>query len=148
MNPGTSRLTSLRAPDPEGGLPWGSRIARSKDGHIFCMQAGRVQDGKLGVVGRDGNVRRRRPLSPALAGRQPERQLRRDASSGVSGSAGRSTDPGQRVTGSFSPPPAAAARTCPPATIPPKTRRELRDVPVCADSHLRVSSTASPPRRG
>lgn len=51
LDPGSSRLTSLRADDPEGGLPWGLAVSRSKDGHVFCAQVGRVQGGKLGVVG-------------------------------------------------------------------------------------------------
>src|SRR4051794_38189790 len=38
MDPGTTQLLSLRAPDPEGGLPWGLAIARSRDGHVFCAQ--------------------------------------------------------------------------------------------------------------
>ncbi len=67
MAPGSVQLMSLRAPDPEGGLPWGIAIARSKDGNLFCSQVGRVQGGRLGVIGRDGTFNddgRFHPLSP------------------------------------------------------------------------------------
>src|SRR4051794_9017307 len=53
MDPGTNRLVSLRVADPEGGPPWGFAVARSKDGRTFCLQAGRVQNSQLGVIGRD-----------------------------------------------------------------------------------------------
>jgi hypothetical protein len=51
--PGASRLLPLRAPDPEGGLPWGMRIVRTTRGEV-CVQIGRVQDGQLGELGIDG----------------------------------------------------------------------------------------------
>lgn len=51
--PGATKLLSLRANDPAGGLPWGMRIVRTTRGEV-CVQIGRVQDGKLGVLGIDG----------------------------------------------------------------------------------------------
>jgi hypothetical protein len=41
------------APDPEGGLPWGMRIVHTTRGET-CLQIGRVQNGRLGVLGIDG----------------------------------------------------------------------------------------------
>jgi hypothetical protein len=51
--PGASRLLPLRAPDPEGGLPWGMRIVRTTRGEV-CVQIGRVDHGQLGELGIDG----------------------------------------------------------------------------------------------
>jgi hypothetical protein len=51
--PGTTRLLSVRAPDPDGGPPWGLRVFRTKH-ELACVQVGRVVDGKLGVLGQDG----------------------------------------------------------------------------------------------
>lgn len=51
--PGASRLLSLRAADPEGGLGWGMRVVRTTRGEL-CIQIGRVQDGQLGQLGIDG----------------------------------------------------------------------------------------------
>jgi hypothetical protein len=50
---GTVRLSALRVPDPGGGPPWGLRTFRTTRG-LACVQVGRVQDGKLGVLGQDG----------------------------------------------------------------------------------------------
>ena len=49
----SARVLSLRVPDPGGGPPWGLRIAKTTRG-ATCVQAGRVVDGKLGVLGQDG----------------------------------------------------------------------------------------------
>src|ERR1700757_2318284 len=38
--PEPSRLLSLRAPDPGGGLPWGLRLVRTHNG-LVCAQVGR-----------------------------------------------------------------------------------------------------------
>jgi hypothetical protein len=51
--PGRSRLLTLRAPDPAGGLPWGMRVLATTRG-LVCLQVGRVQDGELGELGLDG----------------------------------------------------------------------------------------------
>jgi hypothetical protein len=63
--PTGTRLLSLRVPDPAGGPPWGMRlIFTSAGGHSSgsaakrarwgCVQVGRVVDGELGALGRDG----------------------------------------------------------------------------------------------
>jgi hypothetical protein len=47
------RLTALRVADPAGGPAWGLRTLKTSRG-LGCVQLGRVQDGKLGVIGQDG----------------------------------------------------------------------------------------------
>ncbi len=62
--PGHSRLLSLRAPDPDGGPPWGIRILRTTRG-LVCLQLGRIQNNELGLLGIDsafGNDGRFHPL--------------------------------------------------------------------------------------
>jgi hypothetical protein len=51
--PKTARLSPIRMADPAGGLPWGVRSVSTTRG-LSCAQVGRVQDGRLGVVGQDG----------------------------------------------------------------------------------------------
>ncbi|MGH2832234.1 MAG: hypothetical protein ACRDK2_05625, partial [Solirubrobacteraceae bacterium] len=65
---GGSRLLSLRAADPQGGLPWGMRLVHTTRGEV-CLQVGRVQDGQLGELGIDGAFHddgRFHPLSPDI----------------------------------------------------------------------------------
>jgi hypothetical protein len=50
---GSVRLLSISVADPSGGLPWGMRIVRTTRG-LVCVQVGRLLDGKLGVIGIDG----------------------------------------------------------------------------------------------
>jgi hypothetical protein len=50
---GGSDLLALRVADPEGGLPWGMRIAHTTRG-LVCVQVGRVYRGQLGQLGVDG----------------------------------------------------------------------------------------------
>ena len=62
--PGHSRLLALRAPDPDGGPPWGIRILRTTRG-LVCLQLGRVENNQLGQLGVDdafGNDGRFHPL--------------------------------------------------------------------------------------
>lgn len=47
------RLLPIRVRDPDGGPPWGLRAARTSRG-LLCLEVGRVVDGRLGVLGRDG----------------------------------------------------------------------------------------------
>jgi hypothetical protein len=51
--PGGSRLLTLRAADPEGGLPWGMRLVHTTRGEI-CVQVGRLDGDQLGQLGIDG----------------------------------------------------------------------------------------------
>jgi hypothetical protein len=141
LQPGRSRILSLRAEDPDGGLPWGVAVARSADGNVFCAQTGRVQHGRLGVIGRDGtfdNDGRFHPLSV-------------DANqSGVCGGLSPSGDlrlhhdgppiPASGFTGSFLSPAGGCREHVanPNASMSPQTRRKLKNVPVCKPSSLRT----------
>ncbi len=49
----TIRVLPLGVADPEGGPRWGLRILRTTRGEV-CVTPGRVQDGVIGVLGRDG----------------------------------------------------------------------------------------------
>jgi hypothetical protein len=53
--PGSSRLLGVRTPDPTGGPPWGIRVFRSSRGYR-CAQYGRVVEGRLVRIGRDGKA--------------------------------------------------------------------------------------------
>jgi hypothetical protein len=45
----------VRTADPRGGPPWGIRVYRSSRGY-YCAQYGRVVDGRLVRIGRDGQA--------------------------------------------------------------------------------------------
>jgi hypothetical protein len=51
--PASAQLLAISVPDPAGGLPWGMRIVRTTRG-LECIQIGRLLDGRLGVLGEDG----------------------------------------------------------------------------------------------
>jgi hypothetical protein len=138
MDPGSSRLVSVRADDPEGGLPWGLAIARSTSGHTFCAQVGRVQNQRLGVIGRDGTFTDDGKFHPLSAGANQ---------SGICGGVGTGDlqlagdgppIPASGFTGSFLSAAGGCRENVPANTMSPQTRRKLRDVPVCKDSSLRV----------
>lgn len=47
------QLLPVSVADPAGGLRWGMRIVRTTRG-LVCVQVGRLLDGRLGVLGQDG----------------------------------------------------------------------------------------------
>lgn len=51
--PGTAAIVA-HIQDPNGGLAWGLRTVRTTTGQL-CMQIGRLQAGRLGVIGQDGS---------------------------------------------------------------------------------------------
>jgi hypothetical protein len=51
--PTSAQLLAISVPDPAGGLPWGMRIVRTTRG-LECIQIGRLLDGRLGILGQDG----------------------------------------------------------------------------------------------
>jgi hypothetical protein len=51
--PGTDRVLGVQVPDPDGGPPWGLRIVSTTRG-LGCLQFGRLVDGRIGALGRDG----------------------------------------------------------------------------------------------
>jgi hypothetical protein len=50
--PSTIRLLAVRAADPDGGPGWGLRLVQTTRGEV-CLAPGRVQEGVIGVLGRD-----------------------------------------------------------------------------------------------
>jgi len=50
---GSGTLLGVRVADPDGGPDWALRMVKTSRG-LGCVQLGRVVDGKLGVLGRDG----------------------------------------------------------------------------------------------
>jgi hypothetical protein len=50
---GSGRVARIRTPDPDGGPPWGIRDFKTNRG-ATCVEAGRVVEGRLGLVGDDG----------------------------------------------------------------------------------------------
>ena len=51
--PSTIRLLAVHAHDPAGGPEWGLRLLDTTRGEV-CIAPGRVEDGIIGVLGRDG----------------------------------------------------------------------------------------------
>jgi hypothetical protein len=51
--PVSAQPLAISVRDPGGGLPWGMRVVRTTRG-LLCMQMGRLLDGRLGVLGQDG----------------------------------------------------------------------------------------------
>jgi len=49
----SAQLLPISVADPGGGLPWGIRLVRTTRG-LLCVQVGRLLDGRLGVLGQDG----------------------------------------------------------------------------------------------
>lgn len=52
-SPASVQALAISVPDPGGGLPWGMRLVRTTRG-LLCPQVGRLLDGRLGVLGEDG----------------------------------------------------------------------------------------------
>ena len=72
--PGTSRVQTLRAADPQRGLlPWTIRVSRSETG-LQCSTVGQVEGEAFGLVGLDGQFREV-PESNADACGQPDTLL-------------------------------------------------------------------------
>jgi hypothetical protein len=55
-SPAFAQPLAISMPDPSGGLPWGMRIVRTTRG-LLCPQIGRLLDGRLGVLGQDGEFK-------------------------------------------------------------------------------------------
>jgi hypothetical protein len=52
-SPASVQPLAISVADPGGGLPWGMRVVRTTRG-LLCLQIGRLLDGRLGVLGQDG----------------------------------------------------------------------------------------------
>lgn len=71
--PGSARVSELRAADPEAGaLPWTLRLARSSTG-LLCTTVGQVDDdGRFGLTGLDGRFRTYAEGVAGACGEAPE----------------------------------------------------------------------------
>ncbi len=49
-------VLAMSAADPGGGLPWGLRIVTTTRGAL-CLQVGRLLDGRLGILGQEGQFK-------------------------------------------------------------------------------------------
>lgn len=141
IEPGSSLVLSLRAPDPDSGPPWAVGVFRISRGDLVCLRAARVQGTSLGVVGRDGafhNDGRFHPL-PAAADQ-------------IASCGGGGAHAAKQISFLMTPPIPASGSTgaqqppvggcldepLSPATTSKQTRRKLRGVPVCARHSMRV----------
>lgn len=135
------RLAKVRAADPEDGPAWGIATYRANSkAPVVCTVVGRVQNGRLGVVGRDGVF--------GDDGRFHE--LLPQAGQGMT--CGGTARNGDNVSFSSRPPVPASGYSGALATpiggcrervnldgptVSAQTRRKLKDVPKCAASSLR-----------
>lgn len=147
----TLHLMAVRVADPDGGPAWGlatfdaaagspPRTRAKRRSTTICAVVGRVQAGRLGVVGRDGvfaDDGRFHPLSAraqssfACGGRDPARPFVSFSlvapipASGYTGASGTAIG-GCRERVNLDGP-----------TVSPQTRRILKDVPQCARASMR-----------
>jgi hypothetical protein len=134
-------LTTLRAPDPEGGPAWGlGTYAAGPSGRVTCAVIGRVQAGRLGVVGRDGVFHddgRFHELSPSAqtaeicGGRAPDGTLLLISGGPPIPASGYTGAPGTEIGG------CRERVNLDGPTVSPQTRKRLRHVPECAKASLR-----------
>jgi hypothetical protein len=68
--PGTTRLSDVRAADPGDGPPWTVRVGRSGDG-LVCLGTGQVRGTAFGVLGLDGVFRTNPPQGNDACGPAP-----------------------------------------------------------------------------
>lgn len=151
--PGTNRVIDVGARDPEGGpgwavllyglelpkrsLPNGAQVPATK---LTCATVGRTQNGKIGVVGRDGVFNNDGRFHELVPESRPSGACGGD----TRGRLGFNTDgppiPASGYTGRPGAPGVGGCkeRISNPATQSKQTRRRLRDVPVCSTSGLRI----------
>lgn len=149
IKPGTSVVLPLRVDDPDGdGPPWGlavfdvvgrDRSPKGSPGHLRCLRTGRVQGGRLGVVGRDGVFGNDGKFHPA---RDPfsltgicSRLV--DGQTLQAGQAERPI-PASGFTDSPGTPAAGCLKHPVQASSSPATRRRLGDRQLCDPASLRL----------
>lgn len=152
VKPGTIDVLALRVTDPDGGPPWGigvydlapRPIAAAPSmpvGTPRCVRVGRVQNGILGVVGRDhlfndyGRFHELSPFASATGvcqGTFRDGQLLMTKGGAPTPASGYSGDPTTLIGGcrSYGMPSRA--------TSSPETRRKLRGIPRCAQNGERI----------
>jgi hypothetical protein len=152
LKPGSSVVLPLRVADPDGGPDWGIGVVdiqtrSTRLGHVAvragtmrCVRIGRVQNGVLGVLGRDGVFGDDGRFHPLM-----------DRSS-QSGMCGTLSKDGQLMINGYGPPIPASGYTGinrPPIggciehrltrwNSSPQTRRRLRGIPVCDPAGKRI----------
>jgi hypothetical protein len=138
---GTATVLSVRAPDPEGGPPWGISTFRQRAHStvLECFLAGRVQNGEVGVVGRDGvfgDDGRFHPLQTRSSA------LKSCGGTFPNGARFASVDgppvPASGYSGAPGPPVGGCREHVAASTMSRQTRRRLRLVPVCSRRGLRI----------
>ena len=67
LTSGTEKVLTIHTEDPDGGPPWGMRLAKTTR-KLGCLQAGRLLDGRIGVLGRDGAFNDDGKFHPITAG--------------------------------------------------------------------------------
>jgi len=141
MDPGSTRVVSVRAADPEGGLPWGIAVTRGRieSGQLYCAQVGRVQDERLGVIGRDqafGNDGRFHPLSIGA------NQSGTCGGAPTGGDFRMNTDeppiPASGYTGDVLGGAGGCRERASRRTLSPKLWKQLKDIPQCSKDSLRL----------
>lgn len=151
--PGTNRVVDVGARDPEGGPGWaillyglelpartfpnGDPIPARK---LICATVGRTQNGKIGVVGRDGVFNDDGRFHELV----PESRPSGACGGGADGQLGFNSDgPPVPASGYSGRPGAPGVGGCKehvgnPATQSTQMRTRLRNVPVCRASGLRI----------
>ncbi len=117
--PGGSHLLALRAPDPEGGLPWGMRVVHTTRGET-CVQIARLDGDQLGQLGIDGAFQDDGRFHPLAADILPEIS--------DSGDVGCSALPAEIRIGSWPSGDRSAAPNSPGITSVKPTAKDLRSI--------------------
>lgn len=131
----------VRAPDPDGGPPWGIWTFRQKahSSELECFVPGRVQDGAIGVVGRDGvfgNDGKFHPLQTRSSA------LKTCGGTFSNGARFTSTEgpatPASGYSGALGPPVGGCRENVPASTMGRQTRRRIRNIPICSPRGERI----------
>lgn len=150
LKPGTSVVLPLRVPDPDGGPPWGIAVfdvaprqlagTTAAGATIRCVRRARIQNGQIGVVGRDGLFDDDGRFHP-----QPEFASTTGTCTATSRngqlllSAGGAPTPASGYSGSIETPIGGCLLFRPKrATSSPETRRRLRGKKLCSQRGLRI----------
>ncbi|MGE4428254.1 MAG: hypothetical protein AB7G37_17510 [Solirubrobacteraceae bacterium] len=132
--PASEDVLDLGAPDPDGGPGWGLLIYREHHGEatVTCAAPGRVQQGVIGVVGRDGVFNddgRFHPLKPTSSSSSRCGGSRADGATFINGDA--PPIPASGYTGEVRPDIGGCRENIPLRDVAPSLRDRLRDAPRC-----------------
>lgn len=138
---GSERVFEVRAPDPEGGPPWGIGTYRAKTSRteLECFISGRVQRDQIGVVGRDGVFNNDGRFHVLHTKSSAYKHCGSASSNGLLYLGGDGPPvPASGYTGAPGPPVGGCRENVPASTMSRQTRRRLRDIPVCSRRGLRI----------